>query len=258
MESRKLLTKIIGTTNTFSQRTLTDHFRGLLMSRIKDYISNVMVQQQRSFMEINSYLTDISENIKTNISEIFANYGMSIEEFFVESINIEEDDVYKKLRESMGRRAERKMEGYDYKTERGFDVAEAQAKNEGTSGNVAGMGIGLGVGMGAGQVMGGLMGQAMQPVMGSLNSQQPLQGVSQTDVEFGVLKPKPVGPSAQDTSRRPCSNCGKLIQTDVAFCNYCGNKVNKEVVCDNCKTKLVSGSLFCHVCGTPQKRGQES
>jgi membrane protease subunit (stomatin/prohibitin family) len=182
---------------------------------------------------------------------------MSIEEFFVESINIEEDEVYKKLRESMGRRAERKMEGYDYRTERGFDVVEAQAKNEGTSGNVAGMGIGLGVGMGAGQVMGGLMTQAMQPVMGSLNSQQPPQGASQADSEFGVLKPKPVASPAQNASRHPCLNCGKLILIDAAFCNYCGNKVHYKVVCGNCNTELAPGSLFCHVCGTPQG-GQES
>jgi len=99
-----------------------------------------------------------------------------------------------------------------------------------------------------------LMGQAMQPVMGSLNSQQ---GIQQADGDFGVLKPKPINLPAQDASRRPCLNCGKLIPTDAVFCNYCGDRVNKKATCVNCKTELVPGSLFCHVCGTPQNGGQK-
>ena len=250
--SRKLLKKIIGTTTTFSQRELNDYFRGLLMSRIKDFISNVMVQEQKSFLEISSYLTEISNGIMQHLTDVFLNYGLELNEFFVESINIEEDEVYKELRKSMGRRATRKMEGYDYATERGFNVAEAQAKNEGTSGDGAGLGVGLGVGIGAGRTIGGLMGQAMQPIAGAIQNSPERGEHTKHDDEFGVLKPKPRTISSDRTSPEStkCPQCSRQIQKDAKFCSYCGYTLEKDApVCSVCGEQLPEDVVFCHKCG---------
>ena len=250
--SRKLLKKIVGTTTSFSQKELNDYFRGLLMTRIKDYISNAMVQEQKSFLEINSYLTEISDGIKAHLTEVFTNYGLGLEEFFVESINIEEDEVYTELRKSMGRRATRKMEGYDYATERGFNVAEAQAKNEGTSGNVAGMGVGLGVGLGAGQAMGGLMGQAMQPLAGAFQNTPYQGGRTVQDDNYGVLKPKPriVTSDLASSNLNTCPHCKQQIPEGAKFCNSCGFTIQKSnSVCISCGAQLPLSAAFCHQCG---------
>jgi len=248
--SRMLLTKVVGTTNKFSHKTLTDHFRGLLMNRIKDYISNMMVQQKLSFLEINSYLTDISDNIKTKISGVFGNYGLAIQEFFVESINIEEDEVYQGIRESMARRATRKMEGYDYGEERAYTIAEAQAKNQGTSGNVAGLGVGMGVGLGAGQVMGGMMGRAMQPLTNAFNNSRETYQGQKPDDNFGVLSPKP----KDNTASHVCPNCATKLQDDSTFCHKCGTLLDTPIfLCKHCGADLPSNAVFCHKCGHSTK-----
>lgn len=67
----------------------------------------------------------------------------------------------------------RKQEGYTYQQERGFDVAEKTAQNEG-AGNFAAAGMGVGVGLGtmgaAAQAVGGLYNDALSNI--GLNTQQ--------------------------------------------------------------------------------------
>ncbi len=67
----------------------------------------------------------------------------------------------------------RQQEGYTYQQERGFDVAEKTAQNEG-AGNFASAGMGIGVGLGAmgaaAQTVGGLYNDALSNI--GLNAQQ--------------------------------------------------------------------------------------
>ena len=254
-DSRKLLMKIVGTTKSFTQKTLTDHFRGLLMSRIKDYISNMMVQEQRSFLEINSYLTDISNDIKRRIAEVFNNYGLVVEEFFVESINIEEDEIYDDIRRSMATRAKRKMEGYTYQEQRSFDAVEIQAGNQGSSGNMAGNVAGMMIGASAGQVMGGMMNRAMQPMVNAMNTPNPVAPISGSDSNFGVLTPKPK--SSLSNKDQVCPTCSAMLPPDSGFCSKCGTKISAfPVQCSKCGTELQSDAVFCHKCGTRMNGGE--
>ena len=212
------------------------------MSRIKDYISNMMVQQGLSFLEINSYLTVISDGIKAQIAPIFSAYGLIVEEFFLESINIEEDAVYQKLRESMGQRAIRKMEGYDYDKERTYNILQAQAENPGSNGQMAGMAVGAASGVVAGQMIGGMMQNSMQPVLNrNIGMGTP---PSTQNSEFGVLKPRPVLQVSY------CRSCGTELGEGVAFCYKCGTPVQPAGdICPYCKKTLPANSSFCSYCG---------
>ena len=241
-DSRKLIMKLVGTTSSFTQSTITEHFKGLLMSRIKDYISNMMVQQGLSFLEINSYLTVISDGIKAQIAPIFSAYGLIVEEFFLESINIEEDAVYQKLRESMGQCAIRKMEGYDYDKERTYNILQAQAENPGSNGQMAGMAVGAASGVVAGQMIGGMMQNSMQPVLNrNIGMGTP---PSTQNSEFGVLKPRPVLQVSY------CRSCGTELGEGVAFCYKCGTPVQPAGdICPYCKKTLPANSSFCSYCG---------
>ncbi len=240
-DTKKLLLKLIGTTQIFTQRTLSEYFRGLLINRIKDNIANQMIQQEKSFLEINSYLTDISKNIKDKIADAFVEYGLVMEEFYVEAINIEEDEGYKQVRDAMIKRATQRVVGYDYVTERSFDVAEKQAGNQGTSGAIAGMGIGMGVGASAGVAMGGMMNRALQPVVSAANS-VPVSSGSKADSEFGILKPK--------KKEIICAACGNAMSENDKFCSKCGNATGAELLCKICGGKVKAGDVFCASCGS--------
>lgn len=241
-DSRQLIMKLVGTTSSFTQSTLTEHFKGLLMSRIKDYISNMMVQQGLSFLEINSYLSTIADGIKAQIAPVFAGYGLSIEEFFIESINIEEDAVYQKIRDSLTDRTIRKIEGYDYDKERTYDILQAQAENQGAGGQMAGMAVGAASGVVAGQMIGGMMQNTMQS---TLNRTGGMGLAQQTkDGDFGVLKPKTITPKLF------CKSCGAELPDGVLFCHKCGAAVQPtEKSCPHCGKSLPGDSAFCCYCG---------
>lgn len=52
-----------------------------------------------------------------------------------------------------------------------------------------------------------------------------------------------------------CKNCGKEIDEQAAFCNYCGTatdmvpQVKKTVICKHCGNEIDSEATFCNHCG---------
>ncbi len=46
-----------------------------------------------------------------------------------------------------------------------------------------------------------------------------------------------------------CVNCGKEIEDDAKFCNYCGNRTDGKIPCPSCGKLLPADSLFCSSCG---------
>lgn len=240
-DSKKLLLKLIGTTKFFTQKTLSEYFRGLLINRIKDNIANQMIQQEKSFLEINSYLVSISKSIKEKISDVFVEYGLILEEFYVEAINIVEDEVYEQLKIALLERVKQKVIGYSNAEKEGFEVAKIQAGNQGTSGMIAGFGVGANVGAVAGAVQGGMMNRALQSAASAVNA-TPVSQTNGTDNEFGILKPK--------KKEIFCAACGNTLNEDDKFCAKCGNAVGTELKCTKCGGAIKVGDKFCAACGS--------
>lgn len=48
-----------------------------------------------------------------------------------------------------------------------------------------------------------------------------------------------------------CSSCGKMINADANFCNFCGSKVIPidMIVCKNCGKSITKDANFCYYCG---------
>lgn len=55
-----------------------------------------------------------------------------------------------------------------------------------------------------------------------------------------------------------CAACGKMIDEDAKFCNFCGSKVVKVnmTICTNCKKLLSPNVNFCNYCGERVVREQ--
>ena len=84
-DSRKLLLKLVGTENNLSQQKLVGFFRAFLMTRIKTYIAQVVKTNAINIFEIDENLTVFSEAIQKLLMDDFADYGVSLEKFFVRS-----------------------------------------------------------------------------------------------------------------------------------------------------------------------------
>ena len=132
----------------------------------------------------------------------------------------QETEKQKMILEAEGKAAKRQIEGYTYQQERGFDVAQTVAANEG-SGNMSNLGIGLGV----------------------------MAGVSGT---VGRLVNESISAAVKPTSNGVCSKCGKPLPPNAKFCLECGAKVENlsenEMICPNCGGKTPKGK-FCTECG---------
>ena len=258
--SRKLLLKLVGTEKALSQQTLASFFRSFLMTRVKTYIAQVMKANALSIFEIDENLSSFSDAIKNLLINDFADYGISLEKFFVTNIvKPDGEPAYEKFKSlhfrqyadiaeaklrqqtavidaetaaqrkiiaSKAEAARREQEGYTYQQERGFDVATEVAKNEAV-GQFTNMGVGFGTMAGVGGAVGGMVGGMMNDAVGSVQNQ------------------------ATNTLQK-CSKCGANLQANVSFCSECGERVTAiyqdKIICPQCGKTVAQGN-FCSECG---------
>ena len=201
-DSRKLLLKLVGTENYLTQQKLVSFFRAVLMTRVKTYMAQYIKNNAINIFEIDEHLVTFSNALHTMLIPDFADYGISLERFFVTNIvKPDGDRQYEKFKElhfrqyadiaeaklkqqtdliyaqttaqkvvidSQAQATKRQQEGYTYAQERGFDVAEKVAQNEAV-GQFTNMGVGLGTMAGVGGVVGSVVGGAVNTAMNDTN-----------------------------------------------------------------------------------------
>ena len=163
-DSRRLLTKLVGTESSLTQSGLVAQFRSYLMSKIKPYIAATMQSAPFSIFEVDAHMDEFSSALKRALTPDFNEYGISLDKFFVTTIAKPDGEAaYEKFKEihirqyadiaeaklkqqtdvihaeteakktvieSQAMATKRAQEGYTYQQERGFDVAEKVAENE--------------------------------------------------------------------------------------------------------------------------------
>ena len=261
--SRKLLLKLVGTENFMGQQKLTSLFRAFLMTKVKTYIAQVMRTHAINIFEVDERLGEFSEALHKLLIPDFADYGVSLERFFVTNIvKPDGDRQYEKFKElhfrqyadiaeaklrqqtdliyaqteaqktviaSQAMATKRAQEGYTYQQERGFDVAERVAQNEAV-GQFTNMGVGFGTMAGVGGAVGGMVGTMMNDAMGAA-----------------------AAPAAPVQAAAFCENCGAKLAPGMAFCDECGTPVVDPGTCRSCGYKFERPGKFCPKCGTKRE-----
>ena len=223
-DSKKFLTKLVGTLPSFDHDIMVKYFRGVLVSNVKNIISGYLIKKNISILEINAYISEISLELENKIRPELDKYGIELVNFYVTSIEAPEDDpAVIKLKEALSKKAEMDIVGYDYTTKRSFDTLESASKNEG-SGNLMSAGIGMGMGFG----VGGQMAKQMSNISDKL------------DISNSKSK---------ETIK--CKKCGAIVDDIAKFCPECGEKIGN--FCKKCGAKLTrSGQKYCPECGELQ------
>jgi membrane protease subunit (stomatin/prohibitin family) len=159
-DSKKFLLKLVGTLQGFDTDTLSEYFRGVFVTRIKTEIANAIVKNGVSILEVSTQLEMLSNALKQSISPDVSEYGVSLAQFNIHSINVPEDDpAVITLKAALAKKAEMGIIGFNYQQERSFDVMQTAAGNEGNAGNAMGAGMGLGMGAAIGMPVGAALGQ---------------------------------------------------------------------------------------------------
>ena len=286
VDSRKFLLKFVGNKETFTNADLIANMRGIISSRVKDYISKIMILGSVSFFVMNAKIYDIGELVMQQLQPIFESYGLEIQFFNIETIDVPRDD-YDQLQNAKQRSAGRVAEGITWDKERMYEVLQTAAGNEGMAGTMMGAGMGLGMGAGIGMPMGQAMGSLSNAVFGGsdpaqgggmfgaaaqtpqpvnvnniesgknvnvgefLSHQTPAQGYAQPQQPFA----QPQQPFAQpQQSAAPqgaafCPGCGSPVAPGARFCSGCGTKLEIKKVCSACGAEAAPGAAFCSMCG---------
>ncbi len=250
-DSKKFLTKLVGTLPYFDKENLTKYFRGLYITKVKDTISSYLVNKKISVLVINAYLDEISEYMKGRIEPVLEEYGIKLLNFYVNDINVPEDDpAVKKLKDALAKRAEMKIIGFNYQQERSFDMMEGAAKNP-SSGSAGFMGAGIGMGMGVN--MGDSIGKHFNEAV--KNTDTAAEKTECPKCHASLNKDMRFCPgcgldmqSTSDNSEKEtkCSACGAVYSKNSKFCPECGNKYNP---CPNCGADIPQDASKCNICG---------
>lgn len=279
-DSRKFIVKLVGTEQSYTQDSLTKYFRGLLMTRIKNYIATTLGESKISILDVYKHLNEFSDILKLQLQKDFETYGIELTQFFVTTIAIPEDDAnYQRvnelftnqvvkigeadidktvgIKESEMMAAKRKIEGYNWQQEQAYEVAKTAAGNEGISSNMMGAGMGIGMGIPVGGVIGDITRNAINPILESSNNGDIFGNMgTPSDVSNIFGQPELISPIQQEEKENifVCTNCGTQLKPNMKFCHECGMKISNEHSCVKCGAKLQAGEKFCHECGEPQNQ----
>lgn len=104
INSRKLLMKVVGTTDGLSQAQLLDGgkgiFRSLVMTQVKSFLAQTIKENSISVLEIDEKLMELSEALRVRINETLEEYGLTMPEFYVGRIVTPDDDPnFRKMKE---------------------------------------------------------------------------------------------------------------------------------------------------------------
>lgn len=236
--------EIIGAMNKddlVSFEKVQDYFRGTLVSYIKTALASKIIREKISALEISPELQSISMDLKEKVAGEFTQYGFSLINFHIQSINFPDED-FEQINKILQDKAKFEIMGDNrYVTQRSFDVYESAAANDnGIAGAFVASGIGLGAGL---NLIGSVQQQMQNPTSVATHKICPAcHGNILATSKFCNL----CGESVAEVKVN-CPSCKEQNSSDSKFCSSCGTSLAKRV-CE-CGNKLESNSIFCNNCG---------
>jgi len=210
-------------------------FRAPFNQTVKTSLGKVVSSMDDEIVGICSRQDEIAEGMKPTLEGVLTEYGLRLVNFYVEAVEIADDESRKVLYAARANKAAKRLEGEGEKAyldtlgitwgqNKSGEILNNLAKNEGNS--MSSMGAGLGFGVAAGGTMGSMASQMIAPP----NNQKPV-----SDQEQKVI------------GKSKCPKCGSIVDDGSKFCKECGFYMMKT--CPNCSAKMGQEAKFCPECG---------
>ena len=251
VDTEKFLIKIVGTKSGFTERDLTDQFMGEISTKTKSSILQYMQANHIGFKQISAYLDTISQNLELVMRPFWADLGLELTKFYVNSIVIDDStDEGVAIKRAITQQAEQAITGRTWQQEQMFgtvnnavDGFTNMASSGGTGGLLGGL---MAINMMNGMNLGGGGGGAMPVAQGMMNPSynQPTFNGQQGAPQQGAM---PMNSAPQQGVKMVyCSNCAKKYPSTSQFCPQCGDPYNP---CPNCGTDNDMNARRCISCG---------
>lgn len=270
-DGKKFFIKVVGANIAAEEKDIIRNFRTAFMQHITDQLADYLISQEQEVLVVCNKKKALADALLSVLNGILDEYGMELVNFYIENIEIPEDDAcMKRIRELRIQRQEKMFEReqtvadervrYNLRREsseadRYVSGQQAQADYErmsirdqdGSNGwarqEAAGIlrkaaeneGTGgefVGVGMGLG------VGAQMGTMMGQM-----FEGAANNTI---------LSAGADAEKKVICPRCSAVIPAGMKFCGNCGAPVEVEKPrCAACGAELLPGMKFCGNCGAP-------
>ena len=230
VDSRMFVSELVGAIPngaTVNYSFVASYFSGVLTSGIKAVIAKFMIRQKISFLEVETYLQELSDECRMQVEKEFERFGVEIVNFYINSITPPEEE-YEQLRTY---KEELALGNDFYRQRRSFDVLETMAAN--SAGGMANAGVGLGMGLG--------MAPMAQELFSNIGSNVNINGAAQSANANG---------NGATAGGNVCPHCNAQNPAGQKFCGECGKPIVVGNVCPTCGKVNATGQKFCGDCGT--------
>lgn len=94
-----LLQRLAESRNSVSMTAFESYCRGMVVSKVKEYVANYAREAEISSINLATNLESISTGVRPMISALLSEYGIAIETFIIESLDVLEDRSLQIIRE---------------------------------------------------------------------------------------------------------------------------------------------------------------
>lgn len=261
-DNRQVFTKIIGSmqrSEIVKFESVSDFFKGIIVLKVKAALSDVIITNKISALEISAKQEAISQTVGEGIRPGIEEFGFRLVNFYIQSINFPDEDFANINKILEDKAAFEIMGDSRYATKRSFDVYEGAANNNGTAGSIVSGGVGLGAALQMGR---GFIGNASHGSGGNqLTNPEPLNsGMAAEKMNFNsqqtmsnpyanqTASPTQTTPVMGSQYTKQCINCKSYIGIESKFCPECGFDNQQSRHC-SCGYELKQNMKFCPQCG---------
>lgn len=275
-DGKKFFLKMVGANVAAAESDLVKSFRTAFIQNITDALAEYLMGGQDEVLVVCTRKKTLADELRAPLNRVLDEYGMELVNFYIESIEIPENDsCMQRIREMRIQRQEKMfareqtiadermrfgLRQESSETDRYVSGQHAQADYErmkirdqdGNNGwarqemaeiikktaeNEGAAGNMMSMGMGLG--MGAAAGSMARDMM---------RTIGQPGAVGGLSAPEDAG-AAENVI---CPSCNAVMRAGMKFCSSCGTSLlPKKKTCPNCGAAVLPGMKFCGECGTP-------
>ena len=111
-DPRRLIERLVGTEAVLDNNTISNYFRAAITQEIKNLLPQIFQRKEYSVFDIETELSETSEDLKVQVNRWFSEYGLSVVQFWINSLAMpEEDPAYRDLLRLHGKNVTLDLEG---------------------------------------------------------------------------------------------------------------------------------------------------
>lgn len=270
-DGKKFFLKMVGANIAADEKEVVKNFRTAFIQHITDQLADYLISQGNEVLVICNKKKGLADDMLSILNGILDEYGMELVNFYIESIEVPEDDeCMNRIRELRIQRQEKVFEREQsvaderirYNLRRESSEADRFVSGQMAQADLERMSIRDQDGNNgwARQEMAGIMREAagndgtggafVSAGMGlSMGSQM---GAMMNQIHGGQVEGSPLNAGAGGERKNICSKCSAIVPNGMKFCGNCGTPfIEEKPKCLECGAELTPGMKFCGCCGKP-------